>query len=317
MAWLFPPQARTSSGCLFVSPAKRSVKDLTAIGSNSNRGWTLSSNRNKKEYPMPIIKVKPGQKVKLKDVDPDDTGKFKDKEEANEILDQNIERIAELQNVLYAESKHALLIVLQAMDAGGKDGTIRKIMSGINPQGVQVTSFKKPTEEELSHDFLWRIHEVVPPRGMISIFNRSHYEDVLVVRVHNLVPQKVWQKRYDHINNFERLLADSEVTILKFYLHISKEEQKERFEARLKQPHKRWKFNPADLPERTLWGDYMKAFEDVFERCSTEVAPWYIVPANKKWYRNVAISEVILNTLVGLDLKYPEPAAGLDDIVIE
>jgi PPK2 family polyphosphate:nucleotide phosphotransferase len=266
---------------------------------------------------MPIIKVKPGQKVKLKDIDPGDTGKFKDKKQANEILDQNIERMAELQNVLYAEGKRALLIVLQAMDAGGKDGTIRKIMSGINPQGVRVTSFKKPTEEELSHDFLWRIHKVVPPRGMIGIFNRSHYEDVLVVRIHNLVPKKIWQKRYEHINNFERLLADSDVTILKFYLHISLEEQKERFEARLKQPHKRWKFNPADLPERALWDDYMKAFEDVFERCSTEAAPWYIVPANKKWYRNVAISEVIVNTLVGLDLKYPEPAAGLDDIVIE
>jgi PPK2 family polyphosphate:nucleotide phosphotransferase len=265
---------------------------------------------------MSIIKVKPGQKVNLKDIDPDDTGKFKDKEQANEILDQNIERMAELQNVLYAEGKRALLIVLQAMDAGGKDGTIRKIMSGINPQGVRVTSFKKPTAEELSHDFLWRIHKVTPPRGMIGIFNRSHYEDVLVVRVHNLVPKKIWEKRYEHINNFERLLAGSDVTILKFYLHISQEEQKERFEARLQQPHKRWKFNPADLSARALWDDYMKAFEDVFKRCSTEAAPWYIVPANKKWYRNIAISEVILNTLIGLDLKYPEPAEGLDDIVI-
>lgn len=266
---------------------------------------------------MPIVKVKSGQKIRLKDIDPDDTGKLKDKTEANGLLDQNIERMAELQNILYAEGRHALLIVLQAMDAGGKDGTIRKIMSGINPQGVHVTSFKKPTAEELSHDFLWRIHQVVPPRGMIGIFNRSHYEDVLVVRVNDLVPRRVWQKRYEHINNFERLLTDSGVTILKFYLHISKEEQKERFLARLEQPHKRWKFDPADLPERALWDDYMQAFENVFEQCSPKEAPWYIVPANKKWYRNVAISEVILKTLIGLELEYPEPAAGLDDIVIE
>lgn len=266
---------------------------------------------------MPIVKVKPGQKIILKEIDPDDTGKLKDKTEANGLLAQNIERMAELQNILYADGKHALLIVLQAMDAGGKDGTIRKIMSGVNPQGIQVTSFKKPTTEELSHDFLWRIHQVVPPRGMIGIFNRSHYEDVLVVRVHDLVPRRVWQKRYEHINNFERLLTDSGVTILKFYLHISKEEQKERFLARLEQPHKRWKFNPADLPERALWDDYMQAFEDVFEQCSTKEAPWYVVPANKKWYRNVAISEIILKTLIALELEYPEPAAGLDDIVIE
>lgn len=266
---------------------------------------------------MSIVKVKPDQKVKLKEIDPNDTGKFKDKDEANEILTQNIERIAELQNVLYAEGKHALLIVLQALDAGGKDGTIRKIMSGINPQGVQVTSFKKPTAEELSHDFLWRIHKVAPPRGMIGIFNRSHYEDVLIVRVHNLVPKSVWGQRYEHINNFERLLTDSGVTILKFYLHISKDEQKERFQARLDQPHKRWKFNPADLSERALWDDYMEAFEVVFRRCSTDAAPWYIVPANKKWYRNVAISEVILRTLTKLDLKYPKAAEGLDDLVIE
>ena len=188
---------------------------------------------------MPIIEVKAGQKIKLNDIDPNDTGKFKHKREVKELLSQNIRRAAELQNILYAENKHALLIVLQAMDAGGKDGTIRSIMSGINPQGVQVSSFKKPTEEELAHDFLWRIHKAVPPRGMIGIFNRSHYEDVLVVRVHNLVPKSVWQKRYEQINNFERLLTENGLTILKFYLHISPEEQKERLEARLKQPHKR------------------------------------------------------------------------------
>ncbi|MBN1995168.1 MAG: polyphosphate kinase 2 family protein [Anaerolineae bacterium] len=266
---------------------------------------------------MSVVKVKPGQKVKLKEIDPDDTGALKNKEAAEEILGHNINRIAEWQPMLYADGRQALLIVLQAMDAGGKDGTIRKIMSGINPQGVQVTSFKKPTEEELAHDFLWRIHKVVPPPGMIGIFNRSHYEDVLVVRVHNLVPQKVWRKRYAHINNFERLLADSGVTILKFYLHISKAEQKERLAARLEQPHKRWKFNPTDLAERKLWDDYMRAFETAFEQCSTKQAPWYIVPANKKWYRNVAISTVILKTLAGMNLKYPESAVDLDHIEIE
>ena len=204
------------------------------------------------------------------------------KRRANDKLAENIERMAELQNVLYAEDKHALLIVLQAMDVGGKDGTIRSIMSGVNPQGVQVTSFKKPTEEELSHDFLWRVHRAVPPRGMIGIFNRSHYEDVLVVRVHNLVPKAVWQTRYEHINNFERLLGNSGVTILKFYLHISKEEQKERFQARLDQPHKRWKFNPGDLGERTLWNDYMQAFEAAFAQCSTEAAPLVHCPRQQE-----------------------------------
>jgi len=266
---------------------------------------------------MPITTVKPGEKIKLKDIDTSDTGGFKDKHEAKKLLAQNIKRMAELQNVLYAEGKHALLIVLQAIDAGGKDGTIRKIMSGVNPQGVHVTSFKKPTEEELSHDFLWRIHKAVPSRGMIGIFNRSHYEDVLIVRVHNLVPKKVWQERYDHINNFEQLLTDSGVTVLKFYLHISKKEQKERFQARLDKPHKRWKFNVGDLSERTLWDDYMQAFEAVFAQCSSKAAPWHIVPADKKWYRNLVISETIVKTLEGLDLKYPAPAEGLDDIVIE
>ncbi len=263
-----------------------------------------------------MIKVKPGEKINLSKIDADDTGKFKDKDEAKSALAENIERMAELQNILYADGSQALLIVLQAMDAGGKDGTIRKIMSGINPQGVRVSSFKKPTEEELAHDFLWRIHKVVPRRGMIGIFNRSHYEDVLVVRVHNLVPKAVWQKRYAHINDFEQLLTESGVTILKFYLHISKDEQKERFQARLDEPHKRWKFNPGDLAERKLWGDYMNAFETAFEKCSTKAAPWYIVPANKKWYRNLVISEKIVETLETMGLEYPEPAEGLDDITI-
>lgn len=266
---------------------------------------------------MAILKVKPGQKINLAGIDPEDSGRFKNKQEARQRLAETTRRLAELQNVLYAEGKHALLIIFQAMDAGGKDGAIRKILSGINPQGVQVTSFKKPTEEELAHDFLWRIHRVAPRRGMIGVFNRSHYEDVLVVRVHKLVPEEVWQARYEHINHFEQLLADSGVTILKFYLHISKEEQRERLQERLEQPEKRWKFNPEDLKERALWKDYMRAFEEALARCSTEAAPWYIVPANKKWYRDVAISETILETLEGLKMKYPEPAAGLNSIVVE
>jgi PPK2 family polyphosphate:nucleotide phosphotransferase len=265
---------------------------------------------------MPIIKIKPNQSVKLAEIDAEDTGGL-EKQAAKEILAKNIERLAELQEVLYAEGKHTLLVVLQAMDAGGKDGTIRSIMSGVNPQGVYVTSFKAPTTEELAHDFLWRIHKQVPPRGMIGIFNRSHYEDVLVVRVKNLVPKAIWQPRYGHINNFEQLLADSGVTILKFYLHISKEEQKKRLQARLDQPEKHWKFNPADLGERERWDDYMQAFEDVFKKCSTKTAPWYIVPAGKKWYRNVLISETLIKTLESLDMKYPEPAADLDKIVIK
>lgn len=266
---------------------------------------------------MAILRVKPGQKIELADIDPADTGQIKDKAAAKELLKAQIDRMAELQNILYAENKRSLLIVLQAMDAGGKDGTIRSIMSGVNPQGVAVTSFKRPSEEELEHDFLWRIHRVVPARGMIGIFNRSHYEDVLVVRVHNLVPKKVWKKRYEHINAFERLLTEHGTTLIKFYLHISKDEQRARFEARLQQPHKRWKFSPGDLDERQLWPDYMAAFEEVFERCSSKIAPWYIVPANKKWYRNLAIAETIVQTLEDMELKYPEPVEGLENIVIE
>jgi PPK2 family polyphosphate:nucleotide phosphotransferase len=265
---------------------------------------------------MPIIKVKPQQKIKLAEIDPADTGQL-DKSAANQLLAQNVQRLAALQEVLYAESKHALLIVLQAMDAGGKDGTIRSIMTGVNPQGVNVTSFKAPTSEELAHDFLWRIHKKAPPPGMIGLFNRSYYEDVLIVRVKNLAPKTVWQARYNHINNFEQLLMDSGVTIVKFYLHISKDEQKKRLQARLDKPNKRWKFNPGDLAERERWDDYIQAFEDVFEKCSPKNAPWYIVPANKKWYRNVLISETIIKTLESLDMKYPEPAVDLDKVVIE
>jgi PPK2 family polyphosphate:nucleotide phosphotransferase len=257
-----------------------------------------------------------GEPVHLAEYDPGDTGGYKDKQAAAERLEQNRVRMQELQTLLYAEQKHALLIVLQGMDASGKDGTIAHVMKGVNPQGINVTSFKTPTPEELAHDFLWRIHRHVPQRGMIGIFNRSHYEDVLIVRVEKMVPKSVWQARYDHINAFERLLTDSGVTILKFFLYISKDEQKKRLEERLADPAKQWKFAVGDLGVRAEWDQYMEAYEDALTRCSTEVAPWHIVPANKKWYRNLAISSTIVETLERLDMHYPAPEPGLDQIVI-
>jgi PPK2 family polyphosphate:nucleotide phosphotransferase len=261
--------------------------------------------------------VTPGKKFKLKDCHTDDTGPFEDREDAEPAIEKNREQIAELQEILYAEAKHALLVVFQAIDAGGKDGSIDYIFSGVNPQGCFVTSFKKPTESELSHDFLWRIHDAVPPKGMIGIFNRSHYESVLVERVKNIVPKKVWEKRYDHINHFEELLADEGVTIIKFFLHISTDEQKRRLEKRLKDPHKNWKFNLADLDERKLWDDYQSAFDDMLEKCSTNSAPWYVVPSDRKWFRNWVLSETIVETMKELDMKFPSPPPGLDKVVVE
>ena len=260
--------------------------------------------------------VPPDTRVNLSDYDPGYRGNYRSKGETKEELERKVERLRELQEVLWAESKHTLLVVLQAMDGGGKDGTIEHVMHGVNPQGCQVTSFKVPTEEELSHDFLWRIHKAAPRRGYIGIFNRSHYEDVLVVRVHNLVPKEVWHQRYDQINHFEKLLAAAGVTILKFFLHISKEEQKERFEARLHDPQKNWKFSIKDVEERGYWDDYMRAYEDALSRCSTSWAPWYIVPANHKWYRDLVVSQIIVETLEKLDMQYPPPVPDTDKIVI-
>ena len=260
--------------------------------------------------------VKPGKKVKLADWDPDYTHGFT-KEEAAHELEKYHARMEVLQDLLYAEKKYALLIVLQALDAGGKDGTIRHVMSGVNPQGCAVTSFKAPTAEELGHDFLWRVHKAVPIKGTIGIFNRSHYEDVLVVRVHDLVPKSVWSKRYGQINDFERMLADSGVKILKFFLHISKDEQKRRFEARLKDPDKRWKWSEADFKERKRWDDYTAAFEDALTECSHEDAPWFIIPANKKWFRDLAVSQIIVETLEDMKMKYPKPDFDPSKIVIK
>ncbi|MBN8582126.1 MAG: polyphosphate kinase 2 family protein [Anaerolineae bacterium] len=262
--------------------------------------------------------VEPGKKIKLAERDPQDTGDFKGGKEdgLKEIVKLN-EKLQELQELLYAEGKHKILVVLQAMDTGGKDGAIRRVFDGVNPQGVKVASFKVPTAEEMAHDYLWRVHKVVPANGELVIFNRSHYEDVLVVRVHNYVPKEVWSKRYEQINAFEKLLAENGTIILKFFLHISKDEQKERLQARLDDPTKHWKFSLGDLGERKLWDDYQSAYEDALNKTSTEYAPWYVVPANRKWYRDLVISKVLVETLEGLKMKYPEPKDDLSGVVIE
>jgi PPK2 family polyphosphate:nucleotide phosphotransferase len=261
--------------------------------------------------------VKPDSKASLKDYDPDDTGVYQSAEEAAKPLQEQIDELVKLQNLLYAESRRALLVILQGMDTSGKDGTIRHVMSGLSPQGVQVSSFKAPTPEELAHDFLWRIHKVIPPHGVIGIFNRSHYEDVLVVRVHSLVKPKVWKARFKQINQFERTLAKNGVMLLKFFLHISKDEQKKRLEERLADPTRYWKFSKHDIEERRYWDDYEKAYEDVLSRCSTKHAPWHIVPANHKWYRNLYVAEVIVSALRDLKMKYPPPMEDLSRIAIE
>jgi PPK2 family polyphosphate:nucleotide phosphotransferase len=225
-------------------------------------------------------------------------------------------RLIDLQRRLYAENKHSLLVVLQAMDTGGKDGTIKSVFQGVNPQGCQVWSFKKPSDEEASHDFLWRYHQRTPQRGMISIFNRSHYEDVLIVRVKNLVPEDVWRKRYHVINEFEQMLTLNNIRVIKFFLHISKDEQKQRLESRLANPNKRWKFSSNDIKERLLWDDYQTAFEDAINNCSTAYAPWYVVPANKKWYRDLVIARAIADTLEAINPQYPAAEQGLENITI-
>lgn len=262
-----------------------------------------------------LLIPKPGSKINLADFDPGyDDGVDRDK--AEKKTEKYLERMAGLQECLYAEGKQSLLVVLQAMDAGGKDGTIKKVFDRVNPLGLKIAAFKAPSAEELAHDFLWRVHQQTPPKGYIGIFNRSHYEDVLIVRVNKLVPEAVWKARYDHINAFERLVADSGTRILKFFLHISREEQKERFTERLTQPDKHWKFSMGDLPVRQQWPDYMAAYEDAIGQCNTDYAPWYIVPANKKWYRNLVISRAIVETLEAINPQYPQPEAGLDKVVI-
>ena len=262
-----------------------------------------------------IVTVAPGDTFDLANVDPDaDSGL--DKDWAKAALDEQRIRIQTLQERLYAERRRSLLLVFQAIDTGGKDGTIRSVLQGVNPQGCSVASFKVPSSDEMDHDFLWRYHHRTPGRGMIGVFNRSHYEDVLVVRVKGLVPDEVWRARYDLINDFERLLAASGTTILKFFLHISKDEQKQRLEARIADPEKHWKFDPADLVERKSWDAYQAAFSDALARCSTAHAPWMVVPANRKWFRNYVIAKTVADTLEAMDPQYPEAAKGITDLVV-
>jgi PPK2 family polyphosphate:nucleotide phosphotransferase len=256
------------------------------------------------------FEVKPGKKFRLRDRDPEDIAHVPDKDIAEAIQLKNTHRLVELHDLLYAEQKHALLIVLQGMDAAGKDGTIKHVMSGVNPAGCTVTSFKVPTAEEAAHDFLWRIHKAVPQKGYIGIFNRSQYEDVLVTRVHKLVPEKVWKSRYNRINDFERLLVENDVVLLKFFLHISKDEQKRRFDSRKDEPSKNWKISAADAREREYWGDYQAAYQDAIGKCSNKYAPWYVIPANQKWFRNLAVSQIIVDALEELKMKYPVSQAG-------
>lgn len=267
---------------------------------------------------MHEFRVQPDTRFSVSDVDPSDSSLCQGGKKAGQTeLEKFKEQLRELQELLYAEGKHKVLIVLQALDAGGKDGTVRAVFDGVNPTGVRVASFKAPTETELAHDFLWRIHQQTPRRGEIVIFNRSHYEDVLAVRVRNLVPKDVWKRRYEHIRHFEQLLADEGTTILKFFLHISKDEQRERMQERIDDPTKRWKFRKDDLADRVLWSAYMAAFEDAISETSTRDAPWYVIPANRNWYRNWAVCQTIVAALEGLKMKYPEPEAGLSGMVIE
>ena len=249
---------------------------------------------------MKIIKeliVEPGKKANISKRDPEFTHGFESKKEVRKKVEANLDAIDALQYRLYAEGQQSLLIVLQGMDSSGKDGTVRHVMSGVSPQGCRVPSFKVPSHEEASHDFLWRVHKETPANGMITIFNRSHYEDVLVVRVHNLVPEQVWSKRFDQINDFERILHNNGTTILKFFLHIDRKEQKRRLEERLSDKTKNWKISDADWKERRYWEQYQRVYEDALTKCSTPWAPWYVIPANKKWFRNYAISSIIRQTL--------------------
>jgi PPK2 family polyphosphate:nucleotide phosphotransferase len=260
--------------------------------------------------------IEPGKKVDLRKLETDGKNLPVSREQCEQKFRAQREEMIELQERLYAEGKQKLLVVFQAMDAGGKDGTIRTVFRGVNPQGVTVTPFKKPTEDELAHDFLWRIHKAVPAAGTIGVFNRSHYEDVLVVRVHNLVPESVWKPRYEQINDFEKMLTSSGTTIIKFFLHISKKEQKQRLQERLDDPAKRWKFDRADLDKRKLWDGYRDAFEDMLEKCSVKAAPWYVIPADQNWYRDFAVCSIITETLQRMNPKYPK-AEDLSDVRIE
>jgi PPK2 family polyphosphate:nucleotide phosphotransferase len=255
--------------------------------------------------------IEPGTKVRLGKIDPDFAGKHLSRQAGIDATAREVERIARLQYLLYADASQSLLVVLQGLDAAGKDGLVRHLFTGVNPQGVSVASFKKPTEVEATHDFLWRVHRQAPAKGEIVIYNRSHYEDVLVVRVHKLVPHAVWSKRYDLINDFEKTLSENSTRILKFYLHISPQEQLERFKARLDDPTRQWKISEADYSEREFWPQYIEAYEDALERTSSKRAPWYVIPSNHKWFRNLAVSQIIADTMADMKLTLPRPRVDI------
>jgi PPK2 family polyphosphate:nucleotide phosphotransferase len=258
--------------------------------------------------------VKPGKEFDLSSLDPGETGKDKSKASSKMEMAELSQKMCDLQGLLYAEGRHALLICLQALDAGGKDGTIVHVFGAMNPLGTRVHAFKVPTDEEARHDFLWRVHQQTPRKGEVAIFNRSHYEDVLIVRVHDLVPKPVWSRRYDLINDFEKNLTEAGTTILKFFLHISKDEQLRRFKKRLDNPDKNWKVNEADYEERKRWPEYMKAYEDALSKTSTEIAPWFVIPADHKWYRNLAVARIVVDTMESLGMKRPPATADIEEI---
>jgi PPK2 family polyphosphate:nucleotide phosphotransferase len=260
------------------------------------------------------LKIPPHAKVRLKHFDPSFTGHHQNHEDAAKEIDHYQSKLRALQDLLYAERRHSLLICLQAMDTGGKDGAINHVLGAMNPQGCRVAAFKEPSAQELAHDFLWRAHKAAPARGEVVIFNRSHYEDVLIVRVHKLVPRSVWSRRYDLINGFEKELVDNGTHILKFYLHISAEEQLKRFKQRLDEPAHQWKISEADYKERAYWKQYVEAYEEALSRCSTAHAPWYVIPADHKWFRNLAIARIVVEHLESLKMKYPKPTVDIDHI---
>ncbi len=283
-------------------------------GKKKDKKKDRDSANGARDYPK--YGVQPGEKIMLAAVDANQSEHYKKKKDVLPELEVQRKRIQELQARQYAENAQGLLIVLQAMDTGGKDGTIKHVFSGVNPQGCRISSFKAPNPEEANHDFLWRYHKSAPARGRIGIFNRSHYEDVLVVRVKDIVPEDVWRPRYEQINDFEANLVRNNISVIKFYLHISKDEQKRRLESRLADPNKKWKFSTNDIKERAYWDDYQDAFEDAINATSTAHAPWYVVPANKKWYRNLVVARTIADTLEAMDPQFPPAEQGLEKISI-
>jgi PPK2 family polyphosphate:nucleotide phosphotransferase len=298
------------------SPAKTATSERTtqAVDVAHPERHVVEEPPPQPDYPR--YRVEPGDPVRLAEVNPDESEHYRRKKDVADELKRQRDRISDLQARLYGEQKRSLLIVLQAMDTGGKDGAIKGVFQGVNPQGCQVWSFKAPSNEEVAHDFLWRYHQKTPPQGMIHIFNRSHYEDVLIVRVKDLVPESVWKPRYEAINQFEHALTLAGVTVLKFYLHISKDEQKRRLESRLADPDKRWKFSTNDIKERAYWDEYMAAFEDAINQCTTAHCPWYVIPANKKWYRNLVLARTIADTLEAMNPKFPPAEKGLENVSV-